>query len=125
MRGACGDAERRVDQHTLLTFARRQSLRAVHLDMNTLLREFEPLLRRTLGAMVRFEIVLVPNMPLCGADPAHFQSAVLNLVINARDAMPEGGVLSVATGMSSLAPKDLIGNPDAHPGASFSCRSMI
>ncbi len=101
---------------TLLTFARRQSLQAVHLDMNTLLREFEPLLLRTLGAMVRFEIVLAPDLPLCQADPAHFQSAVLNLVINARDAMPEGGVLSVATGMSSLEPNDLIGNPEAHPG---------
>ena len=101
---------------SLLAFARRQSLATVPVDVNTLLREFEPLLLRTLGAMVRFEVVLAPDLPLCNADPAHFQSAVLNLVINARDAMPEGGVLSIATGEATLDATDLTGNPDASPG---------
>ena len=100
----------------LLTFARRQSLEALPVDINALLREFEPLLLRTLGATVRFEIVLAPGLPPCIADPAHFQSAVLNLVINARDAMSEGGVLSVTTASGTLKPADLNGNPDATPG---------
>ena len=108
---------------SLLTFARRQSLEAVPVDINALLREFEPLLVRTLAAKVRFEIVLAPHLPPCLADPAHFQSAVLNLVINARDAMPEGGTLSVTSGVASLAPADLAGNPDASPGQ-FVCVSV-
>jgi signal transduction histidine kinase len=101
---------------SLLTFARRQSLNTVPVDINALLREFEPLLLRTLATTVRFEIVLSPNLPLCLADPAHFQSAVLNLVINARDAMPNGGLLSVTSGVATLGPADLEGNPDASPG---------
>ena len=101
---------------SLLTFARRQSLAAVPVDINALLREFEPLLIRTLGATVRFKIVLAPDLPLCLADPAHFQSAVLNLVINARDAMPDGGVLSVTSGAATLGPADLAANQDASPG---------
>ena len=101
---------------SLLTFARRQSLEAVPVDINALLREFEPLLIRTLATTVQFEIVLAPLLPLCLADPAHFQSAVLNLVINARDAMPDGGVLFVSSGVATLGPEELAGNPDASPG---------
>jgi len=101
---------------SLLTFARRQALEARPVDINALLREFEPLLVRTLAAKVRFEIVLASNLPLCLADPAHFQSAVLNLVINARDAMQDGGVLSITTGVDTLGPADLADNPDASPG---------
>jgi len=86
------------------------------VDINKLMREFEPLLLRTLGATVRFEINLAPELPMCEADAAHFQSAVLNLVINARDAMPQGGVLAITTGVATLGPAELVGNPDAHPG---------
>jgi hypothetical protein len=66
--------------------------------------------------MVRFEIVLAPDLPPCIAGPAHFQSAVLNLVINARDAMLKGGALSVSTSAGTLTASDLTGNSDAKPG---------
>jgi signal transduction histidine kinase len=101
---------------SLLTFARRQTLEAKPVNINALLREFEPILLRTLAATVRFEMVLAADLPLCHADPAHFQSAVLNLVINAGDAMPEGGVLSVTTDVAELGAADLADNPDAAPG---------
>ena len=101
---------------SLLSFARRQTLEAKPVDINALLREFEPILLRTLAPRVRFEMVLASDLPMCHADPAHFQSAVLNLVINACDAMPEGGVLSVTTGVAELRSADLAGNPDAAPG---------
>jgi signal transduction histidine kinase len=70
-----------------------------------------------LGSRIRFEVALSPNLPMCLTDPTHLQSALLNLVINARDAMPNGGVLSVTTGMATLDAEDLKGNPDAKPGA--------
>ena len=108
---------------SLLTFARRQSLAAVPVDINALLLEFEPLLIRTLGATVQFEIALTPDLPPCLADPAQLQSAVLNLVINARDAMPVGGILSVTSGVATLVTEDLAGNPDASPGR-FVCVSV-
>jgi signal transduction histidine kinase len=101
---------------SLLAFARRQSLETERVDINRLLREFEPLLQRTLTSKIRFALDLMPDLPACHADPAHFQSAVLNLVINARDAMPEGGRLSVSTGLATLGPADLVGNADARPG---------
>jgi signal transduction histidine kinase len=101
---------------SLLTFARRQTLDIQPVDINALLREFEPLLRRTLGVMIQFDIDLASEMPLCHADPAHFQSAVLNLVINARDAMEAGGVLSITTYVETLAQAELAGNADARPG---------
>jgi signal transduction histidine kinase len=101
---------------SLLTFARRQTLDIQKVDINALLREFEPLLRRTLGVMIQFNIDLATEMPLCHADPAHFQSAVLNLVINARDAMEAGGVLSITTCVETLAQAELAGNADARPG---------
>jgi signal transduction histidine kinase len=101
---------------SLLTFARRPSADPVPVDLNALLREFEPLLSRTLGSAVRFKMVLAPDLPPCRTDPAHFQSAVLNLVINARDAMPRGGVLTVTTDVGTLGRADLVDNPDASPG---------
>jgi signal transduction histidine kinase len=101
---------------SLLTFGRRQAPEAQPVDIGALLQEFEPILLRTVGLTVRLEMALAPHLPLCRTDPVHFQSAVLNLVINARDAMPRGGVVSVTTGVATLGPADLEGNPDASPG---------
>jgi signal transduction histidine kinase len=116
--GAAEQAAIRASELTnsLLTFARRQTLETKPVDINALLLEFEPILLRTLGTRIRSEFVLAPDLPLCLADPAYFQSAVLNLVINARDAMPEGGALSISTGMGTLGPVELVGNSDASPG---------
>jgi signal transduction histidine kinase len=101
---------------SLLTFARRQAMIAKKVDLNQLLREFEPLLIRTLVATIHFKTNLMPTPPCCDVDPAHFQSAVLNLVINARDAMPDGGTLTVSSTVATLGPDILAGNPDAMPG---------
>ena len=86
------------------------------MNANTLLQEFEPILLRALGSKIRFHAFLAPDLPDCLTDPAHFQSAVLNLVINARDAMPEGGQLSITTAAVTLAAAELLANPDAEPG---------
>jgi len=100
----------------LLSFARRQTLRVERVNLNTLLQEFEPILFQAIGDTIRFHTFLPPALPNCEVDPAHFQSAILNLVINARDAMPEGGQLSISTGVTTLDEADLQANPDASPG---------
>lgn len=101
---------------SLLAFARRQSLQVERVNLNTLLQEFQPLLLRAIGGAIQFQAFLAPNLPDCNVDPAHFQSAILNLVINARDAMPEGGQLSIITDVITLTAEDLLANPDAKPG---------
>jgi len=101
---------------SLLAFARRQSLRAERVNIDALLQEFKPILLRALSETIRFEVVLDKHLPDCLVDPAHFQSAILNLVINARDAMVQGGQLSITTSVVTLAVEDLLGNPGARPG---------
>jgi signal transduction histidine kinase len=101
---------------SLLAFARRQSLQVERVSVNILLQEFQPLLLRALGTGVRFETFLAASLPCCNVDPAHFQSAILNLVINARDAMPRGGQISITTDVTTLRDTDLLANPDARAG---------
>ena len=81
----------------LLSFARKQPLDPEAVDVNALVAEFAPLLRRACGEAIDLSLELAAAAPAALADAAHFQSAVLNLVINARDAMPAGGRLVVAT----------------------------
>ncbi len=101
---------------SLLAFARRQSLRVERVRLNSLLEEFEPLLIQAIGDRIILRTSLMPGLPDCQVDPVHFQSAILNVVINAKDAMPEGGQLSVETGVTTLDVEDLSANPDANPG---------
>jgi signal transduction histidine kinase len=101
---------------TLLAFARREAVRVERKNINDMLHEFRPILARAVDHRIRLEIAMAPDLPDCQADPAHFQSAILNIVINARDAMPNGGALSITTAETSLDADDLLGNGDASPG---------
>jgi signal transduction histidine kinase len=101
---------------SLLAFARRQALHAERLDLNAVMQEFETILLRALGDRIQFQSIYADNLPACRADRAHFESAILNLVINARDAMPKGGLLSITTGLVTLGQEDLLTNTDAKPG---------
>jgi signal transduction histidine kinase len=89
----------------LLTFARRQRLEARLIDINAMVGATGELLRRSLGPAIRIETVLTGE---CQAwlDPTQLQNALLNLAFNARDAMPEGGTLTIATGTEHLAEAD-------------------
>lgn len=80
----------------LLSFARRQTLRPVAANLNNLLRDIEVLIRRAMGERISV-VIDAANVPACAVDPAQFESAIMNLVINARDAMPRGGRLVLAT----------------------------
>jgi PAS domain S-box-containing protein len=81
----------------LLTFARKQRLEPRRVNLNTLLVEFSELLVRTLGDRVDLQLDLKPGLPSCKLDPTHFEMALLNVLINARDAMPDGGRVRVST----------------------------
>ncbi|QDL91545.1 response regulator [Paroceanicella profunda] len=81
----------------LLAFARKQPLKPETTDINALLREIDPLLRRTIREDIDLELVSGGGLWPGRLDKSQFENAVLNLVANARDAMPEGGKLTVET----------------------------
>ena len=76
--------------HQLLAFSRRQALRPEAVDLNALIRESEPLLRRAVGEAVEFKLKLRRGGARVSVDPAQFEAALLNLVVNARDAVRRG-----------------------------------
>jgi PAS domain S-box-containing protein len=83
--------------HRLLAFSRRQSLDVERTDLNDRISSLLELLQRTLGDSVEVETQLEPRLWPALTDRNQFESAVLNLAINARDAMPDGGVLKIST----------------------------
>jgi signal transduction histidine kinase len=86
----------------LLAFARRRPLTITRLDLNDVLQQMTELLARTVGSGVRIETDLAPDLWPVDADAAQLELAVLNLAINSRDAMPEGGVLRARTFKTKL-----------------------
>ncbi|WLG98068.1 response regulator [Pseudomonas sp. FP198] len=83
--------------HRLLAFSRRQSLDSKAVQMNTLVLSMGELLQRSLNESIRLEMQLDEQLWIAEADPNQLESALLNLVLNARDAMPGGGKLLVQT----------------------------
>ncbi|HYI40360.1 MAG TPA: ATP-binding protein [Allosphingosinicella sp.] len=91
----------KLTQH-LLAFARRQPLQPKLLEINRLIREISDMLRRTLGEQVELEAVLGAGLWSVEADPVQLENAILNLAVNARDAMAQGGRLTIETHNASL-----------------------
>jgi signal transduction histidine kinase len=81
----------------LLAFSRRQHLSPVPLDVNELVRNFAPLLRQAVGEAVQLDLELSEGVICVHADPSQLETALLNLAVNARDAMADGGRLTVRT----------------------------
>ena len=86
----------------LLLFSRRDTEHPDTVDVNTLIGEMQRLLARTLGEDVKLEIQLDPALERVHIDYSHLEQVVLNLAVNARDAMPEGGTLTVETSMADV-----------------------
>jgi signal transduction histidine kinase len=100
----------------LLAFARKQVIQPETVNPNHLLTDFRDLLQRALGETIELDVHLDPTLDPVRLDPAQFQSAVLNLCVNARDAMPQGGKLRLTTRNIKIT-EDSRGYPDARPGA--------
>ena len=81
----------------LLAFARRQVLRPQMIELNATIQEYEGLLKRAVGETVEVRTEFSPVACYCHIDPVHLETAILNLAINARDAMPLGGTLTIET----------------------------
>jgi PAS domain S-box-containing protein len=86
----------------LLAFSRQQVMQARVVNLNTLLRDFEKLLRRLVGEDIEMRTILDPELGNVKVDPGQMEQVVMNLVTNARDAMPEGGVLTLETSNVTL-----------------------
>jgi signal transduction histidine kinase len=101
----------------LLAFSRSQRLQTEPIDLNAIVTEMGDLLFRTIGATVRIETILERNLWQATADPSQIESVILNLAVNARDAMHDGGRLTITTANVShndtskpaeLAPEDYV-----------------
>ena len=100
----------------LLAFSRRQSLDARPLNVNALVGSLEELLRRSISENILLQIVTTKDVPWAEADANQLENAILNLAINARDAMPDGGQLTVETRAVELDAGYAADRPGIEPG---------
>ena len=98
----------------LLAFSRRQSLDARPLSVNTLVQELAELLERSINERITLRLEPGEGLPAAVADANQLESALLNLVINARDAMPDGGTLTVSTRLVEIGAEEA--TPELSPG---------
>jgi signal transduction histidine kinase len=101
----------------LLSFSRQQPLDARALDLNTVVKGLEPMLTRLIGEDVEISMRLSERLHLVKADPAQVEQVLLNLAVNARDAMKRGGRLIIETSNVDLDEAYVLSHPDARRGA--------
>jgi PAS domain S-box-containing protein len=122
--GAMGAANRAAAlTHRLLAFSRRQPLDPRPVSANPLIASMEDLLRRTMGERIELELILSPDLWPTLCDPHQLENAVLNLAINARDAMPDGGKLTIETSNRDLGKASAARPRDMMPGG-YVCISV-
>ena len=100
----------------LLVFSRKQILQPRVLSLNDLATNLERMLRRLIGEDVALSTCLEENLGQVRADPGQIEQVIMNLVINARDAMPDGGRLAIETANVTLGEDHARGHPEAKPG---------
>ena len=100
----------------LLAFSRRQPLQPQPVDLGKLVGEMSDLFKRTVGETVRIQTELRDDVWRANIDPHQLETALLNLVINSRDAMPGGGTVTIATSNVTLRNEELVRSPDVIPG---------
>ncbi|WP_262031000.1 PAS domain S-box protein [Microvirga sp. Mcv34] len=102
--------------HRLLAFARRQPLDPKPVAVNRLILSMEELLRRTMSESIQLRITADDDLPLTLCDPNQLESAILNLAINARDAMLHGGILTIETSITNLDRLYVASQQEVSPG---------
>jgi len=100
----------------LLSFSRTQTNKKIVVDINAKLKELETMFARSLTPAIEVQYSLSDDLWLTEIDPGEFQDAILNMVINARDAMPNGGKLQIETSNKNLDEEYATFNADARPG---------
>jgi two-component system, cell cycle sensor histidine kinase and response regulator CckA len=113
-----GDAGRQAARLTqqLLAFSRKQIIQPKPLNLNAAVDGIKEILQRLVGEDVELASALEPNLALTLADPTQMHQVLMNLAVNARDAMPNGGKLEISTANVSLEPGDPAIAPDGAPG---------
>ena len=101
----------------LLTFSRKQIMKPAILDLNSLISGFEKMLARLIGEDIQVEIHLDPALGSIKADPGQIEQVIMNLAVNARDAMPEGGILTISTENVDLGQSFARQHFDVQPGS--------
>jgi len=107
----------------LLAFSRKQMMRTTDLDLNEMLTSVASLLRRTLGEHIEVQTVCQPGLPAVLADRAMLEQVLMNLGVNARDAMTAGGRITIITSVFELAAGQTDHHPEARPGR-YVCMSV-
>ncbi|MBI1374325.1 MAG: response regulator [Phycisphaera sp.] len=110
-----GEAARDLT-HQLLAFSRKQRLDRQAVDLHDLITGFHPILRRTVRANVRLRVALEAPHTMVNVDIGQIRQVLLNLVVNAVDAMPSGGVLDIRTSTEAFDAEDVSGHTGARPG---------
>jgi two-component system cell cycle sensor histidine kinase/response regulator CckA len=100
----------------LLAFSRKQILQPRIVDLNQVIRDMEKMLRRLITENVHTSLELDPGLPPLLLDVSQVEQVLLNLSVNARDAMPNGGTLVIRTRTRDIGPRDLLPGPGAVPG---------
>ncbi|HZQ24713.1 MAG TPA: ATP-binding protein [Terriglobales bacterium] len=102
--------------HQLLAFSRKQILQPRILDLNTVVRDAQRMLRRLIGENVEIEVVTAPKLGMVKADPVQIEQVIVNLALNARDAMPNGGKLRLQTSEEDVIPTNRGEDLPVRPG---------
>ena len=100
----------------LLAFSRRQPLKNMPVDLNEEMRGMQDMLKRSLGELVQIDMVHSPDIWCVEIDPSQLEASILNLAVNARDAMPEGGRLTIEMDNIHLDKDYAAQHPDVPPG---------
>ena len=100
----------------ILDFSRRSVMEQSTLDLLPFIKEFEKMLRRVLPETINIELFYKPTQYLVNADPTRMQQVLMNLAVNSRDAMPNGGVITISLDRLSLKPNDPLPSEYIQPG---------
>lgn len=110
-------AERATDlTRQLLSFSRKEAIKTTPVDLNKLIKGMEKMANRLIGEGIEIEFQEGRQLNLIQADPGQMEQVLMNLIVNARDAMPEGGLITLTTGMVNIDDSSLSAIPESRTG---------